>query len=92
MADTLSKILGPRNSTIAIWTPSIMLEKGTSLAEQPFNGESMYGYIIYVVLLSNNVLIITIISELKKTGGCQEKAILKKHAKLVSNTLNYNFI
>ena len=31
-------------------------------------------------------------SELKKIGGCQEKATLQKNAKLVSNTLKYNFI
>ena len=35
------KIVGPRKQLSILPSPSIMLERGTSLAEQPFNGESM---------------------------------------------------
>ena len=35
------KILGPRRQLSILSSPSIMLERDTSLAEQPFNGESM---------------------------------------------------
>ena len=35
------KLLGPRKQLSILPSPSIMLERDTSLAEQPFNGESM---------------------------------------------------
>ena len=34
-------ILGPRKQLSILPSPSIMLERDTSLAEQPFNGESI---------------------------------------------------
>ena len=41
MARYFIKILGPRKQLSILPSPSIMLERDTSLAEQPFNGDSM---------------------------------------------------